>query len=69
MEFACAIKSSVAGSGLHYFSIWFHNRIIFEKNVIEHKNCILFVSTILTEIFLILSRIERDMIIPRTYPH
>jgi hypothetical protein len=34
----------------------------FRKNLIEHKMCVLIFSTILSETFLILRRIERDII-------
>ena len=34
----------------------------FWENVIEHKMCVLISSTILSEMFLILRRIQRDMI-------
>ena len=50
-------------SGCTYFSTLSHKRQDFlKKDVTEHKMCVLIVSTILAETFLILSRPERDMI-------
>jgi len=43
---------------LHYLI----NGTIFEKKVTEHKTCVLILYTILSETFLILKGIERDMI-------
>jgi len=64
MQCACAILSSVACPALQYFSILSHKRYeVRKKKVVEHKMCVLTFSTALSETFLILKRIERDMII------
>jgi hypothetical protein len=52
---------SVACLVLPYFSI--HKRHHFLKTVIEYKICVLIYSTNLSEIFPILRRIQRDIII------
>jgi hypothetical protein len=57
------ISSSVACPYLQYFSIQVTNDIIFEKKVTEHKMCFKFSLQILSETFLILRRIRRDIII------
>ena len=57
------ITSSVAGLALLYFSTLSHEQHDFRKNVIEHKMCILILSTTLSAKFLILRRNERDMVI------
>jgi len=52
----------VASSAQQYFSTLFHKRHDFRKKVIEHKMCVVFVSTIF---FLNIShseKTERDMI-------
>ena len=63
MQCACAILPSVACPALHYFSVLSHKRHDSRKTVIEYKICVLIVSTILSETFLILKRAERNMII------
>jgi hypothetical protein len=55
------LLSSVACLALQYFSTSSHKRHGFHKTVIEHKMCVLIVSTILFETFLILKRTERDI--------
>ena len=47
--------------GLQYFSKLSHKRQVFEKKNIQHKTCSLIFSMILSEIFLILRRLEGDM--------
>jgi hypothetical protein len=63
MQCACAVLSSVDSPGLLYFSIYFINDTIFERKKLlnEHKMCVLIFSKTL-ETFLILRRVERDMI-------
>jgi hypothetical protein len=46
-----------------YFSTLFHKKNDFRKNVIEHKMRILIFSTTLSEIFVVLRRIHRDIVI------
>jgi hypothetical protein len=55
--------SSVACLPVPYFSTSSHKRHFFGKNVIEQKMCVFIFSTILSETFLILRRIQRDIII------
>jgi len=62
MQSACAV-SSMASLVLPYFSTLFHKRHDFCKKVIEHKTGVLILSTNLCETFLILNRIERDIIV------
>ena len=47
---------------LQYFSTLSHKRSHFITKFIEHKMCVLISSAILSETFLILTIIERDMI-------
>ena len=57
------ILSSVACPVVHYFSTLSHTRHGFEKKkVIEHTVCVSIFCTTLSETFLILRRIERDVI-------
>ena len=53
--------SSVACLVLPYFATFSHKRYDFRKKVTEHKMCVLFFSTVLSETFLILRRIHRDI--------
>jgi hypothetical protein len=63
MQSACAILSSVASSALLYFPQYLINgRIFEEKEVNEHEEYHLIFSTDWSQIFLILRRIEGDMI-------
>ena len=64
MRCACAISSSVACQAVQYYSSLSHKRYDFrkKKKVIELKLCVLVLSIILPETFLILRRSERDMI-------
>jgi hypothetical protein len=55
--------SPVDCPALPYFSTLSHKRHDFMKKVIEHKMCVLILSTILSKTFLILRRNERDMVI------
>ena len=55
------ILPSVASPTLQFFYV-FSLTAPFPKNTIEHKTCVLILSTILSETFLILRRNERDMI-------
>jgi hypothetical protein len=57
------ILPSVACLALPYFSTLSHNQHDFREKVIERKVCALIFSAILLETFLILRRIERDIII------
>ena len=60
---ACAILSPVACPAPPCFSTLSHKRHDFHWRVTEHKMCVLILSTILSETFLILRRTERNMII------
>jgi hypothetical protein len=41
----------------------FHKRHDFRKKITEHKMCILVISTTLSQIFLVLRRVQRDTVI------
>ena len=56
------ILSSVACLDVPYFSTLPHKQHDFGEKVTEYKMCVLILSTILSEIFFILRRNERDMI-------
>ena len=56
------ILLSVACTAVQYFSTLSHKQRDFRKKVIEHEMCVMIFSTNLPETFLILRRIERDMI-------
>jgi hypothetical protein len=56
---------STACLALPYFSTLFHERQDFRKKEgIERKTCVLILFTVLSEIFIILRRIQRDIIMP-----
>jgi len=57
------VMSSVACLALQDFSTISHKWNDFRKNVLEHKMCGRFALQILSEIFLILRRIQGDIII------
>ena len=61
MQCVCTILSSVAYPSLHYFSTLSLKRHDFRKKVIEHKMCVLILSTNVTEKFLFLRRTEEDV--------
>ena len=65
MQWACVILSSVACPAPQYFSTSSHKRHYFRGGgeFTEHEMCVLTFSTILSETFLILRRIKRDVII------
>jgi hypothetical protein len=56
------VFSSVACPTLPYFSTLSHKRNDFGEKVIEHEMCVLIFSTNLSETFLILRRIQPDII-------
>jgi len=56
------VLSSVVCPAVSYFSTLSHKRHEIRKQVIEHKICVVILSTISCEIFLILRRIRRDII-------
>ena len=62
MQCACAIFSSVACPALQHITIFSHKRHDFRKRGLEDKMCGLIFSTILSEMFNISRRMERDMI-------
>ena len=63
MQCECAILPSVACPTLQYFLTLSRKRHKFrKKRVIEHKICFNFLYKFLSETFLILRRIGRDMI-------
>jgi hypothetical protein len=63
MQCACAILPSVACPTLPYFSTWSHKRHHFRKKKILNTKCLFwFCLQLLSEIFLILRKTERDMI-------
>jgi hypothetical protein len=55
------ILSSVSCPAVPYFSTLSHKRYDFREKVTGHKMCVLILFTILSQIFLILRRIERDI--------
>ena len=57
------IMSSVGCPVLPYFSTLDHKRHDFRKNCKKHEMCVLIFSTNLSEAFLILMKIKRDIII------
>jgi len=61
MQCACSILSPVAFYALQYFSTS-HKRRDFRKYVTGHKMCVLISTTNLPETFLILIRIQRDVL-------
>ena len=63
MQWAGAILLPVACPALQYFFILSHKRHDFGNEVIEHKMCISIFCKIFSEAFLILRRIDRDMIV------
>jgi len=63
MQRACAILASAACPGVQYFSTLSHKRHDFGGKVTEHKMCAFIFCANLSEIFYILRRIERDIII------
>jgi hypothetical protein len=63
MRMRCIILTSVACLAVPYLSTLSHKRHGFRENVTEQKMCVLIFSTILSQIFLILRRIQRDIVI------
>jgi len=63
MRMRCIILTSEACLVLQHFYTISHKRQGFRENVTEHKMCVLIFSTNLSQIFLILRRIRRDIII------
>ena len=59
----CVTLSSVHCPAPPNFATLSHKRHDFRKKVIEHKTYVLILSTALSETFLILRRIQRDIII------
>jgi hypothetical protein len=57
------ILSCVTWPAVSYFYTLSHKRHDFRKNVVEYEMCVLIFSTNLSETFLILSRIQYDIII------
>ena len=53
----------VACLALPYFPTLSHKRHDLQKKVFEHTTCVLILSTTLSETFLILRRIQRDIIV------
>jgi len=61
IQHAERLRHIVTCPSLQYFSTLSHNGTIFLEKVTEHKMCVLIFSTILSETFLILRRIQRDI--------
>ena len=57
------LLSSVACLPVPHFSILSHKRHDFQESVLKHKKCVLIFSTNFSEIFLILTIIQLDIII------
>jgi len=66
MKRACTVSSSVASLAVPYFSTLPYTRYDFRKKSIEHKTCVLILSTSVRK-FLILRRTERDIINVHTH--
>jgi len=63
MQRACSIFSSVACAALRYSSTLSHKGAIFEKKRVLNTKCVFLCSLqLLSKTFLILRKIERDMI-------
>jgi hypothetical protein len=62
MQWACVILSSVVRPALQNVSILSHKRHYFRKKVTEHKMYVSSFSTLSSETFFTMGRIERDMI-------
>jgi hypothetical protein len=63
MQCACALLPSVACLAVRYFSALSHKRHDFRNQVIEHKMCVLIISTTLSETFITLRRFRQATII------
>jgi hypothetical protein len=63
MRMRLVILSSVACPALQYFPTLSHKQQDFWKKIVERKKCVLIFPTILSETFLILRGIERDITI------
>jgi hypothetical protein len=62
MKRACAVLSSVASPAVQYFSTLSHKRHDFQNVLLDIECVFRFSLQLLSETFLILRRVERDMV-------
>jgi len=62
MQCACAVLSPVASPAVPYISAVSYKRQHFQMKVTEHKMCALIFLQLMSEAFLMLRRIHRDIV-------